>query len=194
MKIRNRQKLSKKVIIIGSILVVLVLAGTSLGVYLYKYHGSLFGWQPSPNSSSAINYQKPTQEQSQAGTQTKQQSLSSSKSSTSGTDQPPTPTPQQSGKSIVELLITAANQTSTTLQIRTQISSSTDSGTCTLTLSKNGSSSITQTASVQALATVTTCKGFDVPLSQLSSGSWHLGIHFENNTLTGDASRDITVQ
>jgi hypothetical protein len=62
-----------------------------------------------------------------------------------------------------------------------------------LTLSKNGQT-VTKTAAVQALASESTCQGFDIPTSELSPGTWSLTLHFENSQYQGDAQRNITIQ
>lgn len=196
MKINKQQNpiLRKRIVIPVAAALVIIIGTLS---YLYISKTSFFGWQPSPTThgTQAIDYNKPTPEQVAAGDQTKQQALAN-KSANSGTDQPPAPAPaaQPNGKGVVEVIITAANQTSSALQIRTQISTATDTGTCTVTLTKSGATTVTQTAAVQPLATVTSCKGFDVPTSQLSTGSWHIALHFENASLTGDATKDVNIQ
>jgi cytoskeletal protein RodZ len=195
MQIRNKRKFSKKSILVtGSIVSILIIACIITGIYLYKLHGNLFGWQPNPlPQNSSINYKAPTAEQKTAGSTTKQQSLSNQTKGTSGTDQPPAPMTQPSGQSSVQMTITAANQTASVLQVRTQIDIVADSGTCTLTLTKAGSATITQTAGIQSFASISTCKGFDIPLSQLSSGIWNIALHFSGNNTIGDTSRTITI-
>jgi hypothetical protein len=52
----------------------------------------------------------------------------------------------------------------------------------------------TAAADTQAMSTSSTCKGFDIPLTALASGKWKAVITFNNDTLTGSANKDITVQ
>jgi hypothetical protein len=53
---------------------------------------------------------------------------------------------------------------------------------------------VTKTAAVQALPSNATCKGFDIPVSELVPGNWQAALHFENDTLTGDTTRGIVIQ
>lgn len=100
--------------------------------------------------------------------------------------------PASNGLQSVAMSITALNQTSTTLQIRTQINTVTSEGTCNLSLT-NGTQTVTRTSGVQALASVSTCQGFDVPLSSLPPGNWTAQITFSNTTSTGNVSKQITI-
>lgn len=184
----------KKLIILGVSAVVLVIA--LLFFYLYKSQGSLFGWAPFKKTSSSINYEAPTDDQKKTGTATKENSINtedSSKPNSSGSDQPPAPVSQPNGKSKVDIAITTADQYGSTLRVRSDISTVTSSGTCTLTLTKS-SQTVTKTAGVQALPSSTTCQGFDVPTSELSPGTWQLTLHFESNELVADTTKAVTIQ
>jgi len=196
MRIKTRKTSKKTFILIGVAVGIILLLGGTIA-YLYKTHSSLFGWQPFPeHTTSGINYDKPTEDQTKAGDAAKQNTATqdTSKPTTgSGSDQPPTPTPQPSGKSTVNVIITAANQNGSLLQIRSLISTVTNSGTCTLTLTKQGHT-VTKTAAVQAQSTTSTCQGFDIPTSEVAAGTWQASLHFENSTLVGDASQAVTVQ
>lgn len=99
----------------------------------------------------------PTQEEVDAGTKQKEQTVES-----------------QPQKSLLNASISALNKTSSTLQIRTLINKVT-SGTCTLYLQKNNVT-VTKTASIQSLASTSTCQGFDIPLNDLTSGDWSVKI------------------
>ncbi|MDQ3123133.1 MAG: hypothetical protein M3Q14_00385 [bacterium] len=193
MKIPTPKYSKKKIIIL--IVVVIVLIAASLGTYLYAFKGKLFGWSPLPQEKSKINYDKPTEEQKKTGENSKKQTVikEEAKPNTGGSDQAPSPTPQPNGKNKVGMMISAANQNGSVLQIRSMISAVTNSGTCTLTLTKSGQT-VTKTAGVQALASDSTCQGFDIPTSELSPGNWQLALHFENSKLEADTSRTVIVQ
>ena len=192
MKIKT-PKSKKKTLVIGIIIVALT-AGLLI-IYLYPMKGTLFGWSPIKSSVPGVNLDAPTDEQKQAGENTKDASLNSpEEQKPNNTNETPTPpTPTQGSKSTVGLTITAVNQNPPSLQIRSEIGAVTSEGTCTLTLTK-GTKTITKTAEIQALPRISTCKGFDIPLSELSSGQWNVALHFENNTLTADTTKQITVQ
>lgn len=110
-----------------------------------------------------------------------------------GSDPSPAPIPSDDGdKSTVGLILSSANKNDPNLQVRAVIQSVTSSGTCTLTLKNQATGATkTYTADVQAMSSTSTCKGFDVPLSDLGSGTWDLMLVFENSTLRGEASRTI---
>lgn len=186
----NKRRFPKKAIIaIGSVLLLILIALA----YVYAFNGSLFGWKSAQNSPSTVNYGPATTDQKQNGTTIKSNSASSS--STSGSDQPaaPTPIPGSTQKSVA-VTITSANQNGSTLQIRALIAAVEDSGTCTLTLSQSGQQTVTKTAATQALASSSTCQGFDIPTSDLTTGVWHATITYNSSALTGAATKDITIQ
>lgn len=194
MKIKKQKQSISKKILPAALIVALLVVGT--GTYLYAFKGSLFGWSPFVNQkkTSKIDYNPPTEEQKKTGQEIKSQSVASdsSKPGTVSNDNPPTPTTQSNGKSTVDVTITAANQNGVTFQLRTLIGAVTSSGTCTLIMSK-GATTVTKTASVQALARGSTCQGFDIPMSELSSGNWQIELHFENDSLQGDIKQSKTI-
>lgn len=193
MKSITPKKTSKKYYLIAAAVLVLLVAGAF--TYVYAFNGSIFGWKKPPIKDSSINYNPPTEEQKQAGENTKDASLNSPEeqkpNNTAETPTPPTPSP--GAKSTVSLAIPVSHPVPPSFKITAEIGALTNEGTCTLTLAK-GSKTITKTANVQALPRTSTCKGFDIPLSELSSGQWNLTLHFENSTLVADATKQITVQ
>ncbi len=182
----HKQKNTKKYIIIGIVAIILI---SSPFIYVYAFNGNLFGWKSNQKTNNPtqdvnnINYNPATKDQQDAGSQTK----------TGSSDTPTAPTVVPgSDKKEVQLIITSTNQTSTILQIRTQINTTDTTGTCTLTIT--GQKTIVKTAGVQAFASVSTCQGFDIPLSELSAGSWHASIDYSSATLHGSIAKDIVVK
>lgn len=177
---------SKKNLIIYISLGVVVLLVVAAFLYVYKFDGNLFGWTTKSNTQDTTTDKQveSTDEQKEAGDNTTE----------GGSDKPPSPAPQTgSDKKTVEVLITAANQNSGVLQVRALISTVVNTGNCTLTLTKSGQT-VTKTADTQALSSTSTCKGFDIPVSELSSGSWQLNLIYENDSLKGTASKIVTVE
>lgn len=171
---------------------ILLLAAIATLTYVYAFNGDLFGWKKHQNSvqdNGTINYSPATTEQQKAGSKAK---------SGSSSDTPPAPTQiPGSDKKNVQVTITAptgATQNGSVLQIRVLIGAVENTGTCTLVLTRAGQSSVTKTAGTQALSSSSTCQGFDVPTSELSAGTWQALITYESSTLTGTATRSITVQ
>ena len=76
-----------------------------------------------------------------------------------------------------------------TLVIRATINQSPSNGSCQLTLTnKSTGRTIVKSADIVANPSSSTCNGFDIPVSQLSSGSWSITI----NLTSGDSSGQIT--
>ncbi len=195
----NKKRFSKKLIVTAG-LVALFIAGSL--TYVYALGGNLLGWQApnsSPSDNNKINYGPATSEQQKSGSKIKSDSTNNqqdpAKPATNQSDTPPAPTPTpDSAKKSVQVTITAANQNGSILQIRTQIDAVENTGKCTLTLTKSGASTVTKTAGTQAYASISTCQGFDIPMSELSAGTWQALINFDSSTLTGSATKTITLQ
>lgn len=188
----NKPKSKKTPIII--VIVAIAIFVAAVAIYMRALDSNLFGWQKA-DSNKSINYSGPSDDQKAAGSQVKQASIENdqAKNGSSGSDPLPKPVPQENGKSTVGVSITTSTQLASAYQIRVLISTVTANGVCTLTLSK-GSNTIQKTSAVSALASSATCQGFDIPLSELSSGTWEAVLVFENNSLMGTASSTITVQ
>lgn len=191
MKIKRNSIVSgKKSLIIVGMFALLFTGFVSAYFFLYKASTN------SVERRSPINYGTATDDQKKAGEQTKENSVNpndSSKPNTSGSDQAANPIQQDSGKGRVSATLTTANQKGSTLQIRFDLGTITNSGTCTLILKKGGST-VTKTAGVQALAGSSACTGFDVATSELSPGTWQVALHFEDNSLVADTTGSVDVK
>lgn len=161
-------------------------------IYVYVFNGSIFGWKASSNQASesidgsedAVDQKPATDSQADAGKNIKEDTVNNNPSGGSN---------DKDTSSSVNVTITAANQNGSNLQIRTLIEDVTATGKCTLTLAK-GNSIVTRTAGVQALASASTCAGFDIPVSELSIGEWIVTIDFSNDNLSGSATKTITIK
>lgn len=120
-------------------------------------------------------------------------SNSSSTSNTSGSSS--TSNSNSANNTInVPIEITSANQTNSNLEIRTQINKVTSSGKCTLNMSEvSGSGVINQSSAVQSLASISTCEGFNVPLSSLSSGYWNITINYTSANYAGSVTKQVNI-
>ena len=194
MKLPEKKSLSKKKLTLIIITGVLLLGVISSVIYVYVFKGNLLGWSAN-KSDGKINYDKPTEEQKKAGEDAKKKTVDETKPNSFGnTDQTPTPTPQSGeNKAKTTIDITNNNQNGGLLQVRALIAATVNTGTCTLTLT-SGSKTVTKTAGVQALPSNATCQGFDIPVNELSAGTWQATLHFENTTLVADTSKEIVVQ
>lgn len=126
-----------------------------------------------------INLNNPTEDQKNTGDNIKKNSIDNSNK----TDQ----------QNQINITITSINQTNDQLQIRSIISTVDINGTCTLTMNRNNNTTITKTVKVQALPNATTCMGFDVPKSDLSSGPYTIKIVYTNNSSVGVVEKIINV-
>lgn len=193
MKILKRKNSIKNKIILVLVVIALLIA-TSF-VYFFILKRSLFGWSPigSVSSNSSINYEKPTDEQKNAGNAIKNNSVTDSEKDTRpSSDRPTPPIPQEDGRAEITVFITAASQNGSLVQVRSSLGIVTNSGTCTLKVT-NGNAVIKKTAPVQPLASASTCQGFDIPVTELGAGTWSLSLFFENDDVYGNASKDIVV-
>lgn len=193
MRIEKTKSKKTKFIILTVVLLLLI----ALGIYLVYFKGNLFGWAPfSDNHTSGINYGAPTKGQLNAGEDIEKSTDKNSDSGKNpndvGADHPNQPVQSGTTKASVAVTLSSANQNDGVLQVRAMIGVLTNEGTCSLTLTKSGKT-VTRTAGVQPLSNSTTCKGFDIPVAELSSGQWNAKIDFENSTATGTTTSTVKV-
>jgi hypothetical protein len=79
------------------------------------------------------------------------------------------------------------------LQIRILIDGILQSGTCSLSISKNSKEIISQTAEIFATASSTTCKGFTIDSTTLEKGTYTIKIDVESAGIKGTASQKVTI-
>lgn len=185
MKIKTPKKLLKTSIIPLTILLVAIIGYGALA-YTNNFFPFIVEKNQSTNTNKAtengVNYNSPTSEQKQAGEAQKKTTAPSTSNTVDNNNQ----------KSL-SVTITALSQNGGVVQIRGLIDVVSSVGTCTLTLAK-GSDVVTKEAGVQALPSESTCKGFDVPTSELSVGLWTatLGVHIGSDE--GSASKSFAVK
>lgn len=146
--------------------------------------------------NDSINLNEATQEEKNTGAGIKQQSIKSSNDKTqTGSDPSPAPQPiEGSDKKTVGMEVSAVSQGDSTIQIRALIQTITNTGTCSLSMKSTQGLTYTATADVQALSSSTTCKGFDIPLNQLTPGTWTTSIDFSNTTITASTEKEVIVK
>ena len=80
------------------------------------------------------------------------------------------------------------------LRVRSTIQTIDADGTCKLTLAHAGSTSITQTAKTQTMASYTSCQGFDIDKTKLTSGKWTVTLEYAgSNNRSGTASKEVSL-
>lgn len=180
MKIQ-KNRLTQKILTITAILCILF-AG---GLIAYKLLSTEKTKNTSETTTDNHDYSRktdlnsPSDDQKEAGDETK-------KHTTNNTD---ASEPEGNGLSVS---ITAANQNDTTLQIRTLINSVIGNGTCRLDMTKE-QAKITRSVDIQALPSNSTCKGFDMPLSELSKGDWKVVITVNSGDKEGSTEKVISI-
>ncbi len=185
MKIANKPPTPRKPILITvGVIILVILAWLA---YAHHYQNWPFMQKTAQTTpANTVNYSNPSPAQSSAGTAIKEQSANNAKNQSTTT----TPT-----SSTVAMDITGKNKTTdgNTLQIRTLIQKITSSGSCTLTMTGPGNASYAATAGVQAIASNSTCQGFNVPLAGLAKGTWQIKIDFQDATSTASATTETTL-
>lgn len=187
-KINNRKK---TLLISAATLLILII---SASIYVFAYGGDLFDAKNGIDSSnktdaSLENSNTPeitapsTSDQIDAGSAIKKDSVENSKN-TNPTE------PTQTGKTAITV---TATQNKDTVKINTIIETITNTGTCTLEMTQ-GSTTIKRQAEIQALSSYSTCKGFDIPISQLNSGLWSISVSFTNSAHFGSSTIKFTVE
>jgi hypothetical protein len=79
-----------------------------------------------------------------------------------------------------------------TLALRITIEQQITSGSCTLVLSKDGQT-VTKQAEIIANPSSATGKGFDIPVAELSTGTWNITLTVNGGGKTGTVSDKISV-
>lgn len=180
----------KKIVLLALIALILVGILTS---YAFYFKVGPF----SSNNNDSINLDKPTNEQVKAGDQTKKQTIDQVNEKDNNVGSDPALEPEAiegSDKKTVNMEITAANQNNSILQIRTLIQAIVSTGECTLSMKGPHGATYAAKAEVQALASSSTCKGFDIPLEQLATGVWIITVDFNNPELTTSAIKEIEIK
>lgn len=183
MKITQKKNKKLYIIIVG---IIVLLAG--LSYYVFALNGNLFGWQFHKDDASSVNMDPPTTEQVKAGQDAKKETVEENQGKPGTGDDTPTPSP--SGALTVGF--SAINQNDGKLQIRTMIEEILSSGQCNLTLT-DGSKNVTKSAAVYPTASISTCQGFDIPVSELSNGTWNITVNVTSGDRSGQATTSFQV-
>ena len=178
MKIKQKKIRKNRATYIIPLLVLLLLGGIS--TYLLASSTNPTSTPtPSTNSSTTQNNSPATTEEINDGNATKKNTLEN----------------QDAGSESTTLLanITAANQNGEMLQIRVLIEAISDIGKCNLTLTQ-GSLFKEYSVGVQASASSSTCKGFDINASELgSTGEWSATIKIVIGAQVTEVSQKVII-
>lgn len=189
---RVQKKSSKKrLIIILSIVGVLLIGGG-----LYAYIAQPFSSDKTDDTSTKNNDKRTdTDDDSDATANSKNSSDEASTSQPRETEKDIQPDYEGSNPNTSASLTGAINYKSVSggnLVIRTTINQLLTSGTCTLTLT-NGSKTVTRSANIAQNPSSSTCQGFDVPTSELGSGTWSISIAIASGDKTGTLTDSVSL-
>ncbi|MEO5690819.1 MAG: hypothetical protein ABIQ64_01395 [Candidatus Saccharimonadales bacterium] len=168
---------NRKIVLAATIL---LLAGAGVGYYFINTSD-----EPREN---IVNYDEPTKEQLSTGQTAKKEFLDKDDTSSDQQDTPP-----ESTDNNISVQVSSMSQRDGVLKIRTIIQD-VISGSCKLTL-KQGSAKFEFSADTQNMGSYSVCKGFDVPVTDLSKGEWQVQIDYTNSDgATGSAVKQVTIQ
>ncbi len=182
-----QQKRSKRKLTLIIIGVILVVGIAFVGIYVGALKKTLFGWPSEYAAREELNNKQistdtSTDEERQAGEQAKSDTITKDQQSSE------TPSPTNP----IQITLTANGQNGDIYQLRYLVESSITNGTCKLTLTK-GSQTITQEAAIQTLGGSSTCAGFNIAMSSLSSGEWKATTTIVSGDRSGTSTETISI-
>jgi hypothetical protein len=146
-------------------------------LYVYKQQGD--------NPENTVNYDRPTDEQKEAGDKAKEDFIKNHEES-KGSENPANQT--------TNVTISSLTQQSKMLQIRTMIDAIDNSGKCTVTLSRSGYQSVSQSVDTQSLGSYSVCKGFDIDATSIELGEWNVAVDYNGQSASGRAEGKVTIE
>lgn len=180
MKIVKNKKLQKRTAVIASsiIVVLLLIAGT-----VFAYTSSTWPFNtPSEAPETHVDPTNPLGADREATSEDNTPTKSPTQYEGSNPNTAPSLTGFISYSSVVDGI----------LVIRVTIDQELSSGTCEISLTKGGES-LTRTSSIVANPSSSTCSGFDIPTSGLSSGGWSIEITIASEGKTGTITGEATI-
>lgn len=188
--IKTKPSTHKKLLYASGILVAAVL---TVLTYMYFTNSGLFSnTASSEQNSDSIDYQEPSDEQLEAGKETKESTIKTESTPADGKPNETSASNTDSSGDSIGVIINEPNVSGSTLSVRTVIQDVSSSGTCTLTLSKAGQSSIVKTAATQVSGSVSTCKGFTFDVGS-RTGTWKITLGYSSKSGAGSASRSVSL-
>lgn len=189
MQIQRENQNSKKKIAIIAIIVIVALAGAALAA---AYSLKLGPFAQTDNVSQKD--EPASKEERQQSTDAKLKAVEEEQAQKEQEAENSSPSTPENTKTAVAVEIPSALANGSSIRVTTLIHTVTSLGTCTLTVEKGGQVGYTSSAGVQPTSSTSTCKGFDIPVDQLSAGTWTATVTFTNDTLQGTATKEVIVQ
>jgi len=190
MHIKNQTSKSQKNKSYIIAIVCIVILAVILGVSLYaKYSNntteSVNHSDSSTGSADSLTTKPDTSEQTDAANAIKENSVNNQSTNTS----------PDANNTLQLTVVSSPSQTGPTIQIRVSIDNAILSeGTCSLSLTKNNIVK-SYISDIQALASSSACKNFNIPASDLGgvTGEWTITVTADSGIKSGTASSKVTV-
>jgi len=182
------KKSSKKPLIIT--LAVLLVVGAGIVTFFLLKNQSSADEQQVQQQTDSTNETTPSESESLSPTESSQDSATPHES-----EKDITPSYEGSDANASQDLTGVINYASVvnyTLTIRTTINQALNSGTCQLTLT-NGSKTVTKTSQITQNPSSSACDGFDIPTSELGSGTWNITITLTSDNRTGTLTSTVDI-
>ena len=184
-------KKSKKKIILATTLLVVVVAGAFVFAYAFR---PLTG-TPAEDTKDLKNTSS-TKGSSTKKDNSKDDDTISNKSEPTVEKEKDNPTQYEgSNPNTSESLTGSINYLSVidgNLTVRITINQVLSTGSCTLTLT-NGNKTVSRSSSIVQNPSSSTCDGFNVPVSELSSGKWKASVSVESDNRKGTFTSEVNV-
>lgn len=179
----SENKKSKKVIL--AIISVFIIIALAFAYYFYMTKTK----EAKPNQTNdtkninKVDYSPPTNEQIESGSSIKKNSLDNTAS-----------TESNNAASTADITITVAQKSSDGkyFQVRSFANKVDSTAKCTLSLTKDNQT-ISKSVDVQTAASVSSCKGYDIDISDLSAGTWQMTIKYEGSLINGSTTKSIEI-
>lgn len=135
--------------------------------------------EPEPKPINTVNYSPATTTEQDEANKLKQDLIDKSNK-------------PQTGTTKIDVSLSAATQdvAGGPLVVRSMVS--TNSGTCILSLVKENVNK-SYSAEIVNSGTYYSCKGFDIPVADLSSGKWQLKLSVTNGQAYGEVSQEVDI-
>lgn len=183
----NSKKPRKKLIITISVIVALVIGGSAYALILQSNNSS--NKNTSDNSKTATDNSDGASDSDSGSDST---DTGSKTADSNDKTQPTYEGDNANSSSALTGVISYKSVVDTNLVIRTTIDQMISSGTCSLTLS-NGQKTVTRTSDVMLNPSSSTCEGFDIPTSELGSGTWSIEIDISGGNKTGTLTGSVSL-
>lgn len=196
MRIQKQPKSKVKIAIVTLVIIALPL----LGYTLYAQANNLWPFPAqsaetnTPRETNSVDYSGPTNEDVEHSQDAKEKLLNKGDNDSQTQPEDNSPSNDSQGKKGAAVTISFADIYNDNLEIRAFTPTVIEgSGTCTATISKQGSPSITKTSQAFIDSSSSICQPIYIPKSQLTSGTWNVSVTYSSKQYQG-SSGQMTVE